>query len=147
MFLDYLKSKKRLISQALLYKDAYEKLLTVIDVSQNIQELRKYKNNEFAKEDLLILEGSDLGKGEIRFKTWAAKLLARWGIETLNATDAINYFSIIMQDPVTNKEVEILIQRKEENSLTPAAKNCLLEAQIHALKIKLEEATKVKSNE
>lgn len=133
--LDWFKDRNRLIRERNNTVDALDKVNSAIETAESLEQLKEWNSGKTPK--VMILEGSDIGLGELRLQGWAIKVLATSLGSVLDKSGAVNYFSLVMKDPKTNKEFEVTLQRKEPGKLTPAEKATKLEKELQELKSKL----------
>lgn len=134
MILDWLKSQRRLISERDCAWDTLDRFGHALDVASDLGELRQFFSGEMAKHPVMVMEGSDIGLGNIRMKHWATKLLARAAMEILDSSPgAINYLTVTMVDAKTGKSIDVVFQRREAGSLTPAEKAARLQKENEAM--------------
>lgn len=129
--IDWFKTRRRLASERDWARDTLDRFGSAIDVVVDLDELRQFVRGEMAKQPVMVMEGSDLGRGELRLKHWSTKLLARAAMDTLDSyPGAENYITVTMTDPKTGKSIDVVFQRREPGSMTPSEKAAKLQAEI-----------------
>ena len=130
--LDWFKDRARLIRERDNAVDTLDKVNSTIEAAESLEQLREWIHGNTP--DAKILPGSDIGMGELRFQSWGVKIIAASLGSVLSDSGAENYFSIIMKDPNSDKEFEVVLQRKEPGKITPAQKAAILEKELKELK-------------